>query len=78
MFLFNCSRWKLVVHGAIDGYSRCIVYLCCSDNNRSSTVSSLFVTAISQYGLPEAVRSDCGGENVKVGILLFNFACSNY
>ena len=31
-------RWKFVIHGAIDGYSRLIVFLKCSTNNKSGTV----------------------------------------
>ena len=31
-------RWGFVVHGAIDGYSRLIVYLGCSLNNEANTV----------------------------------------
>ena len=30
-------RWRMVVHGGVDGYSRMIVYLACSTNNRSLT-----------------------------------------
>lgn len=59
-------RWWLVTHGGIDGYSRMIVYLCCSTNNRSDTVLRLFVAATEQIRLPSRVRSDLGGENVKV------------
>ena len=36
-------RWKIVIHGAIDGYSRRILYLKGSDNNRAETVFALFV-----------------------------------
>lgn len=32
-------RWRLVVHGCIDGFSRLLVYLECADNNRSRTVT---------------------------------------
>ena len=59
-------RWRFVVHGAIDGFSRMITFLHCSDNNRAETVFSHFVTAIEQYGLPHHVRTDLGGENVDI------------
>ena len=35
-------RWRMVVHGGVDGYSRSIVYLQCSTNNRTTTVLSAF------------------------------------
>lgn len=38
-------RWKMVIHGGIDGFSRCIVYLQCSHNNKADTVLNLFVEA---------------------------------
>ena len=31
-------RWRFVVHGCIDGYSRTVVYLKCDTNNTSVTV----------------------------------------
>lgn len=59
-------RWCIVTHGAIDGFSRLIVYLRCSTNNRASTVYDLFLEAVSQHCLPSRVRSDQGRENIQV------------
>lgn len=39
-------RWRVVVHGGIDGYSRIPVYLHASDNNQASTVLRLFLEAV--------------------------------
>ena len=43
-----------------------IVYLNCSDNNRSLTVYKAFLKAVELYGLPSRVRSDQGRENILV------------
>lgn len=59
-------RWRMVVHGGTDGYSRMIVYLQCATNNQSLTVYRLFKQATEQYGIPSRVRSDKGGENILV------------
>lgn len=59
----SSCRWRMVIHG---GYSRTIVYLQCSDNNRASTVFSCFRNAMLHYGLPNRVWSDRGGENVHI------------
>ena len=56
----------MVIHGGIDGFSRLIVYLHCSTNNRASTVLELFEAGVAKYGLPSRVRSDKGMENVDV------------
>ena len=60
------NRWRIVIHEGIDGFSRLIVYLHCSTNNRASTVLELFEGGVAKYGLPSRVRSDKGMENVEV------------
>jgi len=48
-------RWRMVVHGGIDGYSHMIVYLQCVTSNQSLTVYRLFKQATEQYGIPSRV-----------------------
>ena len=55
------TRWRLVVHGAIDGFSHYITYLRCSTNNKSKTVRRLFRSAIRECGVPTRIRTDRGG-----------------
>lgn len=59
-------RWRFVVIGGIDGYSRMVTFLSCSDNNRAGTVLKSFISGVQTYGIPKRVRSDKGLENVAV------------
>ena len=59
-------RWKVIVHGGIDGYSRLVVFLKASANNRADTMFASFLEGVTRYGLPSRVRCDKGGENVMV------------
>ena len=59
-------KWRFVIHGAIDGYSRVVTFMKCHANNRASTVLSSFQEGVDNYGLPKKIRSDHGGENVDV------------
>lgn len=60
-------HWRMVIHGCIDGFSRCIIYLNIHNNNRATTVLSCFQRATTEWGYPSRVRADNGGENVAVG-----------
>ena len=55
-----------MIHGGIDGYSRLITYLQCSNNSRSDTVLAAFVGACEVFGVPSRVRSDIGEENIDI------------
>ena len=59
-------RWGMVTHAAIDGFSRLVVYMKCSNNNRAATEYDLFLEATQHYELPSRIRCDQGGENVNV------------
>ncbi|KAI4901165.1 hypothetical protein NFI96_006000 [Prochilodus magdalenae] len=57
-------RWRIVVHGGIDGFSRLIVYLNVATNNRASTVPGSFT-----YGVPSRVRIQKLWRDVFGGVL---------
>ena len=59
-------RWRIVIHGGIDGFSRRIVYLHASDNNQANSVYRLFRHAVGVCGWPSRLRCDRGGENIDV------------
>ncbi len=69
---YHYFRWKIVIHGGIDGYSRVVVFLSSSNNNRADTVQGLFEKAVDCYGLPSRIRSDKGGENVGVSLFMLS------
>ena len=70
-------NWGFVVHGAIDDFCRCIVFLQCSINNKSDTVRQLFLSATNNFGWPSRVRTDCGGKNVRVWELMEEYGGPN-
>lgn len=57
-------------HSGIDGFSRLITYLKCSDNNCASTVLVHFRNAIESHGLPSRIRCDFGIENVDIAYFM--------
>jgi len=66
----NLIRWRFVVHGCIDEFSRMITFLSSNTNNRSKTVFQLFRHATMEFGIPSHVRSDKGGENILVCLFM--------
>ena len=58
--------WRFIIHAAINGYSRLITYIQCSDNNRADTVFQYFLRATRKYSIPSCVRTDLGGENARI------------
>lgn len=51
-------------------FSRLVVFLQATNNNRSATVMDQFVNATVQYGVPSRVRCDNGGENNAVCLFM--------
>ena len=60
MFVLFFTRWRIVIHGGIDDFSRIPMYLVASNNNQSETVLTAFSKAVETYGLRSCVRSDKG------------------
>uniref|UniRef100_A0A1X7VTM6 Integrase catalytic domain-containing protein n=1 Tax=Amphimedon queenslandica TaxID=400682 RepID=A0A1X7VTM6_AMPQE len=71
------TRWRFVTHAGTDEYSRLIVYLNCSDNNRASTVLDAFTKAVLKFHLPSRVCLDHGTENVLVAQYMLEKRGSN-
>lgn len=63
---YKLIHWRLVIHGAIDGFSRLITYLECTNNNRAATIVNMFRKGVLEFGLPLQIRSDHGSENVDI------------
>ena len=63
-------RWRFVIHGGIDGFSRLCMFMNAATNNRASTVAERFVEATREFGWPSRVRSDYGRENEDVARLM--------
>lgn len=66
-------RWRMVIHGCIDGFSRLITFLKCSNNNKADTVLQSFLPAIERYRMPLKIRTDHGTENVSVAKYMLDF-----
>ena len=71
-------RWRFVIHGCIDGFSRLMIYLHCCNDNTSETVRNLFQEKVECFYWPPWVRSNQGMENIGVSqLMLVKFAPEN-
>jgi hypothetical protein len=62
-------QYGFVLHGAIDGFSRYLIYLEANLNNRADTVLKAFLKGVETVGhVPLRVRADKGSENRDVGL----------
>jgi len=59
-------KYKIYVHGFIDGKTRYVTGVRAHNNNQASTVVKLFHEARSVHGTPRRVRGDHGTENIEV------------
>ncbi|CAB3997619.1 hypothetical protein AC249_AIPGENE26499 [Paramuricea clavata] len=58
--------WQIIIHGGIDGFSRAVVFLKASTNNKSCTVLNLFQAATHVFHYLRRIRTDHGTENIAV------------
>ncbi|XP_078016818.1 uncharacterized protein LOC144458368 isoform X1 [Epinephelus lanceolatus] len=70
--VFGLTRYNTVIFGAVDGFSRKIMYLGAANNNRSSTALAFFQQSVERHGFPSRVRGDHGVENVDIARLMFS------
>ena len=54
--------YRFVIRGGLDDYSRMIVYLHATTDNKASSVLQQFQTAVQSYNLSSRVRCDYGME----------------
>lgn len=59
-------RFRLCIHGAVDGFTRLVVMMNCNDNNRAFTVLAAYSEAVNIHGFPNFLYMDKGTENVRV------------
>ncbi len=60
IWLLQLGRWRFVVHSAIDGFSRKILYMKVANNNKASTALNFFKRATMKQ-MPSRLRLVCSG-----------------
>jgi len=59
-------KWGTLMHGAIDGNTRCVVWMRVANDNLATTPLQCFRGAVAEYQVPMHMVGDYGGENVLV------------
>ncbi|KAL2102065.1 hypothetical protein ACEWY4_003826 [Coilia grayii] len=65
------NRYGFVIFGAIDGFSRKIMYMGAATDNKASTALEFFLHSVEKHGVPVRVRGDQGCENVDTARWMF-------
>lgn len=60
----------MVIHGAIDGFSRMVTYLNIVLDNSARTALKPFLKACEEHGIPSRVRTDHGLENLDIATFM--------
>lgn len=61
------APFGLPIHGAVDGFSRVILWLEVAPSNRQpEQTCQYFLNAVRKFGLPQTVRLDAGTENTNI------------
>lgn len=66
MSLSGLIRYRIIFHAFVDGFSRQVLAIQASNNNRAQTVLIVFLDAVEVHGMPSRVRGDHGTENLHV------------
>lgn len=65
-------RRRFVIHGGIDGFSRMVVHLNISADNRAATAFQPFLNACNEFGIPSRVGADHGLENLDIAAFMLS------
>ena len=68
------ARFGFQIYGAVDAYSRKLIWIYCGNANRSSiSVLQQYIQAVKTYGIcPRFLRADKGGETVLMAAFHYN------
>ena len=69
---YKLIKWRFVIPGCIDGFSRLIIYIHFYNNNRSETVRNLFQEKVESFYWPPRVPSDQCMEKIGVARLMLD------